>query len=84
MGKNEVETYQILKNNTLNDCQWPVERVAPKKPVGVFDLDMFTNLAAQVSTLSKQLHATKQLGPRLSAYKVEENAITIVCGRVIL
>ena len=46
MGKNEVEAYQILKNIALNDCQWPVERVAPKKPARVF------NLSAQVSTLS--------------------------------
>ena len=46
MGKNEVEAYQILENIALNYCQWPVERVAPKKPAGVFDLDMFTNLSA--------------------------------------
>ena len=58
MGKNEVEAYQILENIALNDYQWPVERVAPKKLVGVFDLDMFTNLSAQVSTLSKQLQAS--------------------------
>ena len=38
MGKNEVEAYQILKNIALNDCQWLVERVASKKPAGVFDL----------------------------------------------
>ena len=53
IGKNEVEAYQILENITSNDCQWPVERVPLKKPAGVFDLDMFTNLSAQVSTLSK-------------------------------
>ena len=32
MGKNEVEAYQILENISLNDCQWLVERVTPKKP----------------------------------------------------
>ena len=53
MRKNEVEAYKILENITLIDCQWPIERVAPKKPSGVFDLDMFTNVSAQVSTLSK-------------------------------
>ena len=58
MGKNEVEAYQILENIALNDCQWLVERVAPKKPARVFDLNMFTNLSAQVSTLSKQLQAS--------------------------
>ena len=44
MRKNEVEAYQILENIALNDCQWPIERIAPKKPVGVFNLDLFTNL----------------------------------------
>ena len=53
MGRNEVKAYQILETIAFNDCQWPIERVAPKKQTGVFDLDMFTNLSAQVSTLSK-------------------------------
>ena len=77
MGKNEVEAYEILENITLNDCQWLVERVALKKPAGVFDLDMFTNLSAQVSTLSKQLQATQQIGSQLFAHKVEE--IPLAC-----
>ena len=76
MGKNEVEVYQILENIALNDCQWPVERVTPKKPPRVFDLDMFTNISAQVSTLSKQLQATQQLGSQLSTHKVEESPLT--------
>ena len=59
MGKNKVEAYQILENIALNDCQEPVERAEPKKPVKVFDLDMITNLSAQVSTLSKQLQASQ-------------------------
>ena len=75
MGKNEVEAYQIFENVALNDCQWSVERVAPMKPTVVFNLDMFTNLSAQVSTLSKQLQATQQLGPQLSAHKVEESSL---------
>ena len=72
MGKNEMEAYQILENIALNDCQWPVERAAPKKPAGVFDLDMFTNLSTQVSTLSKQLQASQKLGSQVSVHKVEE------------
>ena len=59
MGKNEVDAYQILENIALNDCQWLVERASSKKLDGVFDLDMFTNLFAQVSTLSKQLQASQ-------------------------
>ena len=75
MGKHEVEVYQILENIALNNCQWPVERVAPKKLAGVFNLDMFTNLFAQVSTLSKKLQATQQLGSQLFAHKVEESPL---------
>ena len=75
MGKNKVEAYQILENIALNDCQWPVERVAMKKQAKVLDLDMFTNLSAQVSTLSKKLQVTQQLGSQLSAHKVEESPL---------
>ena len=75
MGKNEVEAYQILENIALNDCQSPVERVTPKKPTRVFNLGMFTNLSAQVSTLSKQLQASQQLGSQLSVHKVEESPL---------
>ena len=68
MGKNEVEANQILENIALNDCQWPVKRVTPKKPTRLFDLDIFTNLSAQVSTLSKQLQASQQSGSQLSVH----------------
>ena len=75
IGKNEVEAYQILENIALNDYHWSVQRVASKKPVGVFDLDMFTCLSSQVSTFSKQLQASQQLGSQLSAHKVEESPL---------
>ena len=39
----------------------------------MFDLDMFTNLSAQVSILSKQLQASQQLDSQLSVHKVEES-----------
>ena len=55
MRRNEVEAYQIMENIALKNYQGLVERVTPKKQAGVYDLDEFTNLAAQVSTLSKKL-----------------------------
>ena len=73
MGRNEVEAYQILENIALNNCQWPVERVVPKKQARAYDLDVFTNLAAQVSTLSKQLQDVQQKGPQVFAHMVEES-----------
>ena len=75
MRKNEVEAYQIRENIALNDCQWPYERAAPKKLAGLFDLDMFINLSAQVSTFSKQLQASQQLGSQLPVHKVEESPL---------
>ena len=75
MGKNEVEVYQILENIALNKCQWLVESAAPKKQVGAYDLDVFTNLATQVSTLSKQLQVVQQKGPQVSAHMVEESPL---------
>ena len=74
MGKNEVEAYQILENITLNNFQWPIERAALKNQAGVYDLDVFANLAAQVSSLSKQLQATQQKGSQVSAHMVEESS----------
>ena len=62
MGKNEVEADQILENIA-----------SLKKPAEVFDLDMFTNLSAQVSTLSKQLQASQKSGSQVSMHKVEES-----------
>ena len=68
-----MEAYQILKNLALNNCKWPVKRVAPKKQAEAYDLDVFTNLAAQVSSLSKQLQAAQQKGSQVSAHMVEES-----------
>ena len=75
MGKNEVEASQMLKNITLDNFQWPVESVVPKKQAGAYDLDLFTKLAAQVSTLSKQLQAVQQKGPQVSTHMVEESPL---------
>ena len=43
LGKNEIEAYQILENIALNNCQWPIKRVVPKKVARVHDLDVVTN-----------------------------------------
>ena len=38
MSKADNETYQLLENVALNNCQWPSERVTPKQPNGVHEL----------------------------------------------
>ena len=75
MGRNEVEAYQILENIALNNFRWPVERGAPKKQARAYDLDVFTNLAPQVSTPSKQLQAVQQKGPQVNAHMAEESPL---------
>ena len=59
MNKTEGEAYQFLEDMTTNNCQWPSERIVPKKVVGMHDVDVFTNLAAQMSLLTKQLQNTQ-------------------------
>ena len=61
LGKNELEAYQILENTALNNCQWPTERVVPKKVAEprVHELDVVTNLPTRIMSLSKQLQATQ-------------------------
>ena len=43
----------------LNNCQWPSEKVTPKKPSGVHELDVFNNLAVQVLLLTKKLQSSQ-------------------------
>ena len=58
MSKSTNEAYQLLENMAFNNCQWPSERVTPKKPDGVHKLDVFNNLTVQVSLLTKKLQST--------------------------
>ena len=60
MSKITNDTYQLLENMALNNCQWPSERLTHKKPNGVHELDVFNNLAVQVLMLTKQLQSTQQ------------------------
>ena len=58
MSKSEDEAYQLLENMAINNRQWPSERETSKKPTGMYEVDVFSNLATQVSLLTKQLQAT--------------------------
>ena len=44
MRKSEDEAYQLLENIAINNNQWPSERVALKKPAGMYDIDVLSNL----------------------------------------
>ena len=54
--KNDMEAYEILEDTTSNSMLWLSERFQPiMKVVEIHDLDVFTNLEAQVSLLTKEL-----------------------------
>ena len=57
MRKSANEAYQLLEDMALNNFQWPNERETAKKLSGVHELDVFNNLAVQVSLLTKQLQS---------------------------
>ena len=59
MSKSEDKAYQLLENMVIKNSQWLSERVTLKKPAGMFDIDVFSNLAARVSLLTKQLRANQ-------------------------
>ena len=59
MGKSANEAYQLLENMAFKNCQWMKERVTSKRSSGVLELDVFNNLAVQVSFLTKQLQSTQ-------------------------
>ena len=45
MSKSANDAYKLFENMALNNFQWHSERVTPKKPSGVHELDVFNNLA---------------------------------------
>ena len=55
MKKTTYQAYGILEDMETNNNKWPKDRLVVRKTVGDADLDMFNNLATQVSLLSKQL-----------------------------
>ena len=46
MRKSEDESYQLLENMDINNCQWPSERATLKKPINMCEVDVFSNLVA--------------------------------------
>ena len=58
--KNDIEAYELLEDMARNGTLWPSERLQPTKRVAsVHNLDVFNNLAAQVSILTKQLQSNQ-------------------------
>ena len=53
--KTTDKVYGILEDMATNSNQWPKDMGVARKTMGHSDLDVFNNLAAQVSLLTKQL-----------------------------
>ena len=60
----------------LNNCQWPSERVTPKKPSRVHELDVFNKLAIQVLLLTKKLQSTQLQNAQVVANVIQAPAPT--------
>ena len=51
---NDMKAYEILEDKISNSTLWPSERLQlTKKVARIYDLDVFTNMEAQVSLLTK-------------------------------
>ena len=69
MRKSEYEAYRLLKDMAINNSRWPSERVSLKKPVKMYDIDLFSNSVAQVSLLTKKPNS-KVLKPLPTRFKL--------------
>ena len=54
------QAYNSLEDMATNSNQWSKDKLVVRKNIGGTDLDVFNNLASQVSLLTKQLQ--KQQG----------------------
>ncbi|KAH9697831.1 hypothetical protein KPL71_023777 [Citrus sinensis] len=55
MGKTPEAAYELLEEMASNNYQWSSERSMPRKTVGAHNIDVFTALFAQMTTLSNKL-----------------------------
>ena len=56
--KSDIEASELLEDMASNSTLWPSEGLQPTKRVArILDLDVFTNLATQVSILTTQLQS---------------------------
>ena len=58
MGKPNDEAYELPEEMAANDFEWHAERVTPKKVAGMYELDVFSAIHAQLALLTKQLGAS--------------------------
>ena len=55
MAKHHTAGYELVETMAANNYQWPNDRQAPRKVAGVYEVDSFTSLAAQVAALTRRL-----------------------------
>ncbi|KAI3445417.1 hypothetical protein Pfo_002082 [Paulownia fortunei] len=70
MGKIHEEAYNLLETMAANAYQWPSERIAPKKVLGVHDVDAFATLTAQVTAVLSQQFNSMHTNPAPIAVEV--------------
>ena len=60
MKKTTDQAYGILEDKATNSNQWPKDRVVARKAVGGADTYVLSNLATQLSLLTKQLQKQQE------------------------
>ena len=63
----------MLEDMASNNYQWPIERSVAKKVAGVYEVDQFTALSTQISTLSNQFVAFTTQGVGRKKKTIMEN-----------
>ena len=53
MKKTMDQAYEILKDTSTNNNQWPRDRITPGKAVGGADNEVLSNLVTHVAQLTK-------------------------------
>nr|XP_048333704.1 uncharacterized protein LOC125423475 [Ziziphus jujuba var. spinosa] len=55
MAKTVDEAYALLEEMVSNSFGWPIERSMERRPIGVHEVDVLTNLTVKVDAISHQL-----------------------------
>ncbi|XP_073061904.1 uncharacterized protein [Primulina eburnea] len=61
-AKSPAQTYDLLKQMTINSYQCPSERSGLQRTAGVYAVDPITSLTAQVSALTTQIATMNKVG----------------------
>ena len=71
MSKTPDDAYNLLETMASNNYQWHGERSAPKKVVGMQEVDSWNLLNAKIDMLTKKLEASEKVTNPMAVYSCE-------------